>query len=453
MTMTITIFKRLLEKGRTFSKANEGKLRKALESISDLLAQLDTAEVAEAERSHRDRGNALQRAIRAAMPEQDPSVADVFDADLVYEQGGRYYRAAYVLDDAGIATLGDATEVLPQVIYTAVGEPALTEASIDNEFTPLDLTEAANAKLKIIAPGWGSSGYYSPQTLRAAASVFTRGLKMYWDHQTAAEEAAKPEGSLDRLAAELTEDARYEEQGSDGPGLYARAKVFARFAGAVRDLKDHIGVSIRASGMAKQGEAEGRKGPIIERITAAKSVDFVTAPGAGGQILSLFESAGWRLTTTTPQPQEENTMTTKEETQALIAESISPLHELLAELRADNARLRESLVLQGAAEFAKRRLAGITMPEITRQRLAESLPARATTKDGALDVAAFSALIEASAKAEVTYLQSVAGPRIVGMGASTVEANAEDIDKSLAESLRALGGLDEAAATRAAARN
>ncbi len=53
------MFTQLIEVGRKFSKANEGKLRKALESISELLSQLD---VTEAERSHADKHRALQRA-------------------------------------------------------------------------------------------------------------------------------------------------------------------------------------------------------------------------------------------------------------------------------------------------------------------------------------------------------------------------------------------------------
>jgi hypothetical protein len=454
------IFKALIEKGRKFSKANEGKLRKALESISELLAQLDTAaEVTEAERSFNDRHKALNRALRAAMPEQYPYVADVFDDDLVYEQGGRYWRCSYTLDDAGNATFGDAVEVIPQVVYNAVGSPALTEAAIEGDCVPLtevNLAEAS-ATLKLIAPGWGSSGYYPESTLRAAAGVFGKGLKMFWNHQTSAEEASRPEGDLDKLAAELTEDAQYLANGSKGPGLYAKAKVFERYTGPVKDLAEHIGVSIRASGMAKQGEAEGRKGPIIERIAAAKSVDFVTIPGAGGEIVSLFESAGRRLPATT-KPQQENEMN-EEQIKALVAAQVGPLQEAIAatkteaaELRTENARLREAMVLQSASEFVRAKLATIDMPEVTRRRLAESLPSRATIKDGRLDEAAFTAIIESEARNEVTYLQSISGGRIVGMGASSVtEPKAEDVDKSLMESLRSLGGLDEKAAQRAAA--
>jgi hypothetical protein len=88
------------------------------------------------------------------------------------------------------------------------------------------------------------------------------------------------------LAAVLLADARWQDEGKQGPGLYAEAKLFSDHAERIREMAPHIGVSIRAMGSAKQGEAEGRKGAIIEAITAGRSVDFVTMAGAGGAVLS-----------------------------------------------------------------------------------------------------------------------------------------------------------------------
>ena len=43
--------------------------------------------------------------------------------------------------------------------------------------------------IKIIQPGWGSSGYYPKDVLeRDGSKVFTKGVKMYWNHQTISEE-------------------------------------------------------------------------------------------------------------------------------------------------------------------------------------------------------------------------------------------------------------------------
>ena len=455
------MFTRLIEVGRKFSKANEGKLRKALESISELLAQID---VDEAERSFTDRQRALQRALAAATPEAYSWVADVFDADMVYCSGGKYFQCPYTLDDAGNATFGDAAEVLPQTVYNPVGTPVLTAAAIEGDCVPLAETELreATASLKLIAPGWGASGYYSPQTLRAAAPVFRKGTKMFWNHQTAAEEASRPEGDLSKLAAELTEDARWDDNGAKGPGLYARAKVFEQYADAVKDLAPHIGVSIRASGLGRQGEAEGRKGLIVEQLTSAKSVDFVTIPGAGGQVLQLFESAGRKPAANPSQEFDMN----EQQVQALIEAAVAPVRTQAAAaetrvvaaeakvttLETENARLRESLALQGARGVVEAKLKTITMPEMTRQRLTESLVLRATAKDGALDVAALEALCVSEAQKEMAYLSgATGGMRLSGFGAAPAGEPKTLDEAALAKRMGSLFGLSEAGAAVAAA--
>lgn len=315
-----------------------------------------------------------------------------------------------------------------------------SESAVDITGDTVPLIEAdireATATLKLIQPGWGSSGYYSPHVLRRAAPVFSAGTKMFWDHQTPAEEASRPEGSLDRLAAELTEDAHYLDDGPAGPGLYARAKVFERYQSAVKDMAPHIGVSIRAAGMTRPGEADGRKGPIVERIAAAKSVDFVTVPGAGGQILQLFESAGRRAAAITSK--ETHTMT-EEQMKALIAAEIAPIRESLkaaetqlAETNTENARLCETIALQSARDYVARKLATIDgLPQITKQRLTETLPAKATVKDGKLDEAALAAIVESAATAEAEYL-TAAGVRtkVNGMGGSTGSNTVPDLAES-----------------------
>lgn len=143
-------------------------------------------------------------------------------------------------------------------------------------------------RIDLITPGWGSSGYYDPEVLETAAAerVFAAGTHMYIDHQTAAEGAERPEGSLMNLAAVLTEDATW-----SGTALTARAKVFSSYAPALAEMREHIGVSIRAAAEVSQGEADGRRGQIIDRLVEATSVDFVTRPGRGGQIAEILEAA------------------------------------------------------------------------------------------------------------------------------------------------------------------
>jgi hypothetical protein len=58
--------------------------------------------------------------------------------------------------------------------------------------------------------------------------------------------------------------------------------------------KDLVGLSIHALGTASKGEAEGKKGLVVESITHADSVDVVTTPAAGGGFTNLVASEdGW----------------------------------------------------------------------------------------------------------------------------------------------------------------
>jgi hypothetical protein len=164
-----------------------------------------------------------------------------------------------------------------------------------SEFIPLSeraVRRDGTISLKLIQPGWGSSGYYPREVLeRDIPKVFPKGTHMMWNHATPTEEMERPEGDLRDLAAVTVSDPIWLEGGPHGPGMYAEARPFAGYANAIDEIGEHIGVSIRGMGRHTTGEAEGKSGRIIQEIAAGKSVDFVTVPGAGGAIVSIFESA------------------------------------------------------------------------------------------------------------------------------------------------------------------
>lgn len=166
---------------------------------------------------------------------------------------------------------------------------------IHEQFTPLSeraLRSDGTIGVKIIKPGWGTSGYYSKAMLeRDIPKVFPVGTQMFWNHDTAMEEAERPEGDLSRLAAVTVSAPIWLDNGAKGPGMYADVRPFAGYAEAIDEIGEHIGVSIRALGRHRLGEAEGKRGKLIDELVIGKSVDFVTVPGAGGAILSVFEAA------------------------------------------------------------------------------------------------------------------------------------------------------------------
>jgi hypothetical protein len=341
------------------------------------------------------------------------------------------------------------------------GDPVtLQEASLAGDFIPLmekAVRKDGTIPIKIIQPGWGSSGFYPTEVLkRDGPQVFTKGLKMYWNHPTPQQEAERPERDLNDLAAELTSDAAWQANGAAGPGLYADARVFEAYKASVDDLAGSIGVSIRALGKAQSGQAEGKSGPIISELSAARSVDFVTVPGAGGQILSLFEAARQmpavtNLKTaqeTAVHPNQEEGMNEKE-----LQEANAALQKQLDETKADNAKKQEALILREAKDVAGTVLAKSSLPDVTKARLIENLVNKAPVKDGKLDVEAFGKQITEAVKAEVKYLTEATGiGTIKGLGESAAddeEPEGETVQESLEESFVALG-LDEKTAKKAA---
>lgn len=154
----------------------------------------------------------------------------------------------------------------------------------------IHVSEAARANypVKLISPGTGTMAHYPESVLeRDGPKVFKKGLLMYWNHATAAEESARPEGDLDNLAAILTKDAWYDKNGAKGPGLYSEAKVMADYAQKVEERAPFIGLSIRAGGKGTGKLVNGK--PELASIEYAESVDYVTKAGRGG--IALAEAA------------------------------------------------------------------------------------------------------------------------------------------------------------------
>lgn len=474
LSAALTSLLPLDEKGRVLSGKNESALRSALSALQQVLAQIADAEpdekaadeaiesareLLEAEFSASDKQTALRTALKDANPSSKRWywVQDLFDTFFIYEDDGaegagpmKLYKRTYVIAEDGKVTLGDPVEVRRKTVYEPVGTVASESADVEvaGDFIPLvekAVRRDSTVPLKLIQPGWGSSGYYGAEMLeRDGPKVFKTGTKMYWDHPTATEESERPERSLRDLAAELVSDAKWDPKGPAGPGLYASAKVFGGFKEAVDDLAPHIGVSIRALGKGKTGEAEGRKGPVIESIVAAKSVDFVTAPGAGGQVLSLFESA--RGGATRPNPPKESQVT-EEEARALREANTAAIARLgVLEARAIRAEARE---------FAREQLDAIAeasrLPAAAKSRVLGQVLADVPVAEGELDREAFKTRIVEAATAEATYLGQVVGSGAIrGMGAAApVEVTEAAAATALEESFRSLG-LSETAAKIAA---
>jgi hypothetical protein len=324
---------KLREVGRVLSAANEKQLRSAQAAIEAVLKALDAgdepapADVAAAEAYSQEANDAAKGvgivtsmqftaqsllyllSDEADEPDQVAMIQKAYDAQMAVvplvltwitaemgEIGGpddqNMYPGALCVcghpfdcDCTGCdcpAHTNSVFESAPPLVGDVV---ALLESAISADGT---------MPVKLIQPGWGSSGYYSADVLkRDGPSVFKAGTHMFVDHPGFSEEADRPERSIRDIGGVLATDAWWDPNGAKGPGLYAKAKPVEAFRPLLDELAPNIGVSIRAHGTAKSGEAEGKRGPIIEKLLAdaMTSADFVTVAGAGGQIV-LAEA--WR---------------------------------------------------------------------------------------------------------------------------------------------------------------
>jgi hypothetical protein len=342
------------------------------------------------------------------------------------------------------------------------------EAVIPSNLTEKSIQSNGTARIRIIKPGWGSSGYYSEQMLeRDASKVYTYGLHMYLDHPTSIEEKGRPERSIKDLAAVIEGNVRYEKDNPDGAGVYADAHVFKPYRGMLKEMAPYIGLSHRAQGKSKSGQAEGRSGSIIESLDKAYSVDFVTLPGAGGGLVQMYES--WREpetdknSETNNAPIEENkedimTITLKElkETRPEIIDELkadilkesqetesvkvseSELEDAKAKilaLEAECARLKEKTAVGEAAIIATEALKDAKVPNLAKPRILDALVGKAVLKEGVLDIDAFNTIVEESIKTETDYYGKIMeSGKVRGMGA--VSTTSTDITKALKESFK-----------------
>jgi hypothetical protein len=212
----------------------------------------------------------------------------------------------------------------------AVTFPEIAEASTAAPRDPLTV------EVKLIKPGWGNkrdNHYYSPDVLARDAHVF-EGVKMYATDHKEGEKSERTEVSV------IEKIERFDTDGSP----VARVKIFdPAFAEKTRNREQSghlqsLECSILAYGSAREGTApDGRKGNIVESITSAQSVDWVTKAGAGGHALRLAEC--------------EANMT--EQVQVETTPAAAPAPALLAEAQVLEALSKTSLPAASVCELAK----------------------------------------------------------------------------------------------------
>ncbi len=380
---------------------------------------------------------ALYRVLEAeGNGESYPHIRDFYlresSPQVVYELRRKLYRreAAFEGDEINF---GGPVEVLMQYADVEDREPeAATAAESDPEGAKVLAIEAAGSGLvKIIEAGQGSSGNWTREALRRdAGEAWPAGTHMYWNHPTNSEARERPERDLEALAGVLESDAAWRDDGPAGPGVYATAKVRDPFRGAIEDMRDWIGVSVRAM-VSKEGEdiTQVHPGPI-------NSVDFVTKPGAGGKVLEAFEAAGRGPQQPTQQTKQKEKPMEKEQLRELIGEAMQPFSDRLEKLEGavgTSQKATESLARRMTAaevrDAARALVKEADIPEAAKVRVVESISASPKLDaNGALDQQAFQTQAQEAIKAETDYIAALGGGKVEGMGGGAPETAEESYD-------------------------
>jgi hypothetical protein len=258
----------------------------------------------------------------------------------------------------------------------------------------LELVESAagtEIPIKIIAPGKGSSAFYTPESLQRAASdkLFDE-AQIYINHATKDQESARPEGDYRDLAGAIKAGSvAWHESHKRGPGLYGIGLFTPQIAPEVRAKAAISGMSIRANGEAEKessGRPKMREGlPVLERFTGIESVDLVTRAGAGGMVL--------------------------QESARRAKESSMDAEEKLLLQRLVEKDIRRDAITEGA-----RVLEDVSLSEAAKMYIVEAVIDRGVPKkDGALDTVRLAEAINLEARRFAGAIG--AGPRVTGMGA------------------------------------
>ena len=433
----------------------------------------EAAKILHMDQSHSATRQNLQRALavdhRQNNPEDDPYsypyVQDVYGdgetGQVIHSKAGQHTMSDYAKDGKGyklsnhravkpayVTVKNDKEEQSESIVYLD-GQPvtlAAKESLISDQHEELiNLREACfdangNGQIKLIAPGHGSTGYYSPEVLKEACTkgVFDN-AQMFIDHATDEEEAARPEGSVRALAAKAGK-ASYQEAGPEGPGVYAQAQAYPDTKDFLNSRAADIGVSIRAMGRGIAGQVAGRVNKIVKSLDVLKSCDFVTRAGAGGKLVPLLES--FRSTNQRPPAanQKENKMAKVEieDTElAALKESAAQLPKLQLKVDRNDERFNRIEARDQASAYLKES----KLPAPAQGRLLKMVTASTfalPVKDGVLDAAAFTETMKALVTDEAAYLkESGAGLKLVtGLGDQHQEAPTDD-DKKFVESQKA----------------
>ena len=266
---------------------------------------------------------------------------------------------------------------------------------------------AGRYRIRIIAPGRGSTGMYTAPNIAESAPLFVPGTHMFFDHQTMTEDWERPERSVRDLAGVFESGAEIMPDGS----LEADIKVYPSVNGIIRERWADIGVSINGWSV----EEIGPDG-VVPVLAGIQSVDFVTRAGAKGAVLEVLESDGrWRVKS--PPTPSNPTNTNVQEEQAVKPEDICrAVSEALA--AAMPAAIKEAAALLAADQEkkvaeAQKKAAPKTDPYEAAAKIAEAQDLPKEARARVMEAVKRGAGVDDAIEAERAYIKAIAPAPVV----------------------------------------
>ena len=257
---------------------------------------------------------------------------------------------------------------------------------------------AGRYRIRIIAPGRGSTGMYTAPNLAESAPLFVPGTHMFFDHQTMTEDWERPERSVRDLAGVFESGAEIMPDGS----LEADIKVYPSVNGIIRERWADIGVSINGWSV----EEIGPDG-VVPVLAGIQSVDFVTRAGAKGAVLEVLESDGrWRVKN--PPSPSNPTNRTQEEQAVKPEEIVKAVSEAVA--AAMPAAIKEAAALLAADQEKK---APVVDPYEAAAKVAEAQDLPKEARARVMEAVKRGAGVDDAIEAERAYIKAIAPAPVV----------------------------------------
>ena len=291
----------------------------------------------------------------------------------------------------------------------------------------------------LIRPGTSKNrNHYPAETLAKAAPLF-ESKKAFADHATETEKRARPERSIRDVVG------WFDSVRAEAKGLVARFHILESadwlrtmlLDAYNRGRPDLVGFSIDAEGKVTARQHEGRRVRWVESIERVNSVDVVTEPAAGGELVRLVASHHDskeeevdlkeltldKIKEARPDlleglmSKEEVEKKLKEAEEARVAEAAKKKAE---EEAAEKVTLEEKVAAMERRQMLQETLAESKLPEITQAKIRKTYDGRTYSKEE---------LTEAI-NAEREYLSKFEeSGKVKGAGKSLIEAGDEEKDK------------------------